>query len=156
LTAAVVNSVVAVAEGLRQIYNLEPPILAADVARQLGIEVYYKPFTGPAAIWVPDQAMIIVNSRARNGRRNFSCAHELAHVFLHTGSPIYADSHTGQIEQEANVFAAALLMPADDVRYRCLTMSMDTKQLAYYYRVSIQAMGIRLSELGISANHRLN
>jgi Zn-dependent peptidase ImmA (M78 family) len=51
--------------------------------------------------------LFLVNSAAPADRRRFTSAHELGHAVLHTAP---TDDH----EQEADAFAAALLMPAED------------------------------------------
>ena len=65
---------------------------------------------------------IVVSIHQSNGRRNFTIAHELGHLFLHMGYKINHDIWNEQIntyfrrgnteeEYEANEFAAAFLMP---------------------------------------------
>jgi len=59
------------------------------------------------------------------------------------------------IEVEANAFAAALLMPEDylrnDLRDKRFDMYDETavRRLAQRYQVSVQALTIRLMELGL-------
>ena len=59
------------------------------------------------------------------------------------------------IELEANAFAAALLMPEpflrDDLQRRTYDMFDESavKRLAQKYQVSVQALTIRLMELGL-------
>lgn len=71
---------------------------------------------------------IIYNDRIRsNGRINFTLAHEFGHFLLHRlahpngircgeQDVVRWDSDYAQIEHQANVFAANLLMPLDDFR----------------------------------------
>lgn len=71
---------------------------------------------------------IIYNNRITSiGRINFTLAHEFGHYLLHRVTypdGLYCspekvaewDSEYGQIENQANVFAAGLLMPLDDFR----------------------------------------
>jgi hypothetical protein len=86
---------------------------------------------------------IIYNSDVRSrGRINFTLAHEFGHYLLHRQA--YPDgfqcssedmarweSQYGQLEQEANAFAAALLMPLDDFREQ-----IDSK-----YRPTLDELG---------------
>jgi Zn-dependent peptidase ImmA (M78 family) len=61
------------------------------------------------------------------GRLNFTLAHEFGHYLLHRldypdsitcsqQDMVRWDSESGQIEKQANEFAAGLLMPLDDFR----------------------------------------
>jgi hypothetical protein len=71
---------------------------------------------------------IIYNNRISSaGRINFTLAHEFGHYLLHRshypdgmrcGEQDFVrwDSEYGQVEHQANVFAANLLMPLDDFR----------------------------------------
>jgi hypothetical protein len=67
------------------------------------------------------------NALASRGRINFTVAHELGHYLLHRADHpngircgeqdvVRWDSAYGQIEHQANQFAAGLLMPLDDFR----------------------------------------
>jgi IrrE N-terminal-like domain len=71
---------------------------------------------------------IIYNNRIRSkGRINFTLAHEFGHYLLHRAKYpqgmrcgeqdiVRWDSEYGQVEHQANVFAANFLMPLDDFR----------------------------------------
>jgi hypothetical protein len=102
---------------------------------------------------------IIYNNRITSeGRINFTLAHEFGHYLLHRmrnpngfncgqQDVVRWDSEYGQIEHQANVFAATLLMPLDDFR-RQIDPKMDAgiEQLsacADRYRVSLVASALR-------------
>ena len=105
---------------------------------------------------------IYINSDESIQRNAFSLAHELAHVVLHneenhTFKPIRfrSDSFSDAdkvIEQEANEFAAHILMPTTflqtDLQDKTELSDFEIKQLAEKYNVSNQAMSIRLYNLG--------
>lgn len=98
------------------------------------------------------------NALASPGRINFTLAHELGHYLLHRADHpkgircgeqdvVRWDSAYGQIEQQANLFAAALLMPLDDYRRQ---IAADTRvdldmisHCADRYRVSLIAAILR-------------
>ncbi|MGV8838812.1 MAG: ImmA/IrrE family metallo-endopeptidase [Bauldia sp.] len=102
---------------------------------------------------------IIYNNRiASKGRINFTLAHELGHFLLHRlahpngircGEKDVAnwDSPFGQIEHQANVFAANFLMPRDDFRRQVAdndTIDIDIlSHCADRYRVSLIAAALR-------------
>ena len=111
------------------------------------------------------RAVIGVNQDHHPNRRRFSIAHEIAHFVLHKGDT-YIDkgylvhfrdresgSGTKQEEMAANAFAAALLMPAKQVREDFkqqpfdLTEDAGLERLARKFKVSLQAMTYRLMNL---------
>ncbi|MBB3119723.1 ImmA/IrrE family metallo-endopeptidase [Pseudoduganella violacea] len=89
-------------------------------------------------------------------RRRFTVAHELGHYVLgHQDAPRdYPDSfgskNSSPIEQQANKFAAELLMPAYVVKAMALAGSNSLDELANIFVVSKVAMGHRLSNLSLS------
>ena len=118
------------------------------------------------------KATIGLNPNNHPVRRRFTIAHELGHFFLeHQRGGLFVDNHkknfavlyrdaqssTGEIlqEQEANAFAAALLMPKKWLEARIrkfnfdLTDETDLQMLARQFEVSSQAMAIRIANLGL-------
>lgn len=111
---------------------------------------------------------ISVNLTDSAVRRRFTIAHELAHYVLHRNkdSKLYAhrdlnnDQETrSSIEQEANYFAANILMPEKLVKNRVEEIRKDTwgnvsgselvKEIADDFVVSESAADVRLRQLGI-------
>jgi len=104
---------------------------------------------------------ILVNAKDVKGRRNFTLAHELAHLlYSHGSSACYIPSDISdvreRIERKANQFAAELLLPetgvVHDLKKRNLSRKPSEKQLrqmSIKWGVSIQALGYRLEGLGL-------
>lgn len=118
-------------------------------------------------------SIIGVNKNHSRNRQHFTVAHEFGHLLLHEGERVHMDragyglrfrrrpdepeEKPSNDEQEANLFAAELLMPkrfidadmadltADDI----LTDDFDTvlRSLAEKYQVSVQALTFRLAYL---------
>jgi len=102
-------------------------------------------------------------------RRRFTIAHELGHYELHRDkSDLFVDkqfifrsknNYTTPVdqtmEQEANAFASAILMPTDLVREKVDSMAIDLgsevaiRDLAKAFEVSTTAMSLRISALGL-------
>lgn len=86
--------------------------------------------------------IIFLNRDQPADRMRFSLAHELGHLVMHTiPSP--------KMEQEANQFASALLMPAADIGPEVSGLTVE--KAAYMkpvWRVSMAALIYRASELG--------
>jgi len=105
---------------------------------------------------------ILLNASELRGRKNFTLAHELAHLLCGHGSslcyiPLKFGEHLGDLEYKANRVAIELLLPelgvVEDFRRRNLSRTPSENQLAYMaYRkwgVSVQALGYRLENLGL-------
>jgi Zn-dependent peptidase ImmA (M78 family)/DNA-binding XRE family transcriptional regulator len=95
----------------------------------------------------PDHPVVVLgtdkNDRARS---RFDAAHELGHLVLH-GDQVWGLSG---IEKQAHVFAAALLMPADEI-YDQLPTSVDWPalfDLKRRWQVSLAALLMRARTLG--------
>ena len=105
--------------------------------------------------------VIIYNKNIREeGRKNFCIAHEIGHLSCHSNQEELSCTHTDlydmainshNIEQEANVFAANLLMPADDFRKQTrgetATLSLVSDLAENRYKTSLTATCTRLLEL---------
>ena len=115
-----------------------------------------------------DQAVIGVNRSHATVRQRFTVAHELGHLLLHKGTPLFVDrdvrvnmrdgrSSTALSSQEiqANAFAASLLMPIHLIRTELSKLRPDAgrddviRVLADRFDVSQAAMRYRLINLGI-------
>ena len=102
---------------------------------------------------------IIYNNRITSkGRINFTLAHEFGHYLMHRlafpngmqcsqQDVVRWDAEYKQIEQEANTFAAYLLMPLDDFRRQLDPRTVATLDLLSYcadrYEVSLVAATLR-------------
>ena len=148
----------------------QAPVPVDQVAQYLGIQVDEADLGEECSgMLVRDEesAVIGVNVKHHEHRKRFTIAHEIAHFVLHGGEAYIdepphidfraADSGSGtqQEEKEANQFAAALLMPADQVRAAVAEQPFDPTQddelpnLAQRFKVSPQAMTTRLIHLGL-------
>ena len=86
---------------------------------------------------------IFLNRNQSSDRQRFSLAHELGHIVMHRVP-------TPTMEDEADAFASALLMPARDVR-PYLTGRLTIQRLAALkpvWRVSMQALLYRAKSVG--------
>jgi Zn-dependent peptidase ImmA (M78 family) len=78
-------------------------------------------------------------------RMRFTLAHELGHLVMHHDQP------TQSMEQEANEFASAFLMPARDIRPH-FARRVDLRlfaELKPVWRVSMASLLMRARSLGI-------
>lgn len=145
------------------------PVPIEKLAAILGVEIRYRPFSGELYGMVhrgrDGSAVIGVNSSDATSRQRFTVAHELGHLLLHEDTSLHIDERfpiglrtrisglaVDEREVEANQFAAELLMPLEFVRkdvdfLRGTDVDVAIAKLARKYKVSIEAMTIRLSAL---------
>lgn len=137
-----------------------------DVLEQAGARIFELPvpnneFSG-FSFWHPDYGpCTLVNASEQRGRRNFTLAHELAHlVYRHASSVCSIPQSLGGpsplIEQKANIFAVEFLLPARALRadfsrkgYSGEPSGDELRPLRYKWGVSLQALGYRLERLGL-------
>lgn len=156
-------------ELLREAKVSRPPIPVERLARLRGAQVRYEPLEGDLSGMLfreGDRAIIGVNALHPKSRQRFTVAHELGHLELHEPTGIHVDHRflvrrrderssqaVDREEIEANGFAAELLMPAWMLEEDLAGFELDyedeelTRWLADRYKVSLQAMAIRLTTL---------
>lgn len=117
------------------------------------------------SLWTnSDRPFIILGNMKRSSvRRNFDIAHELGHLLLHYKvefTNLDTKEHKN-IENEANLFAGAFLLPKKSFLQDMETVSRVTNPDAYLdlkkkWKTSLQVLGYRAANLGIldSKNHR--
>lgn len=162
-----------VAEDLRRRHGADIPVDVHFLAKQSGIVVMPRDLEDSVSgiLVVRDgEGVIAVNKDHPKSRQRFSIAHELGHWYLHSATTnVFVDTTSiyfrnreasegdRRQEVEANTFAAALLMPAQPLREAVGPMQLDPsddlafRRLAAKFSVSIQALGIRLAQLGLVA-----
>ncbi len=91
--------------------------------------------------------LIYVNVNAPADRLRLTLAHELGHMILHT-TTLQDDD---KMEEEADAFAGAFLLPAEDVKPQ-LRRGLDLRHVAnmkLYWKVSMAAIAVRADRLGL-------
>ncbi len=137
----------------------EPPVDPISISRNLGVQVFFVEFSGEddrsvSGFYDCEEDVIMVNKHEFPLRQTFTVAHELGHKVLHEEwaksdnykvllrDPSLRESNP--IEQEANHFAANLLMPQFmmDNYY-----TLPVTQLSRLFAVSVPAVKNRLQSL---------
>ena len=157
---------------LRSLPEQTLPIKIEDIAKSRGLIVlpYSLGEDVSGLLAIQDGVGTIgYNQTEPKVRQRFTIAHELGHYELHKDKSdlfvdkefIYRSVNSGntainqQMEQEANVFASGILMPTELLRREVESKNMDLtnddhiKQLAKLFEVSMTAMSIRISSLGL-------
>ena len=144
------------------------PVDCRLVAEALGIKVHGEPIDDQfeAQLRIREvkgrkRRAIIYNENIREeGRKNFCIAHEIGHHSCHSDQEEFFCTskdlndmapHPQSMEQEANQFAATLLMPADDFRVQMRgqppTLSTISRLADERYKTSLTATCTRLVHL---------
>ena len=116
--------------------QLKPEVNVTGIAQNMGISIIYHDLndkeSGMLVVNDEDKAVIVVNENHSAVRQRFTIAHELGHYLLHyaKGQQIFhrsikSSEGTEPQEIDANAFAAALLMPENEVRKLILEIDDD-------------------------------
>lgn len=159
-------------EVLRRHNLLSIPVDLVTLANREGIKVHHAKFSqeGISGLIAKrgDATTILIDYDERPFRKRFTIAHELGHHFLHLHeaeegefvdstidllrqptSEDEGESGARRAEIQANIFAAALIMPESLVREKWPQCDRSLSQLAQEFNVSEEAMAIRLDTLGL-------
>jgi Zn-dependent peptidase ImmA (M78 family) len=162
----------ALAELVRDSLELDIPVDVETAVHRLGgtMQVAEAAPGGPEASVRRngERFEIIIKKNCWPARTRFSLAHELGHLFLHMGylvnpetwglSSEYCDSVYHRFgysieEAEANLFAAAFLMPEKEFRRAANELGNEgnnaVKELANHFKTSASATLKRGEELGV-------
>lgn len=111
-----------------------------------------------SGVYNKSEKMIYIADNEQANRKAFTVAHELGHYFLHEGKAdeVFYRSQIVNLpdeikvdEQEANWFAAALLMPEPQLK-RYYSLTKNLAELATIFGVSSTAVYFRLKNLGLT------
>jgi Zn-dependent peptidase ImmA (M78 family) len=149
------------------------PIDVESIINKHGIHIRHQPMEESVSgmlVVKDDRATIGINQSHHPNRQRFTLAHELGHYLLHRRSTqVFVDASTmffrdgvaaegkDKFEIEANAFAAELLMPEtvllDLIRHQSVDAFDDraVKSLAVKFGVSVRALTIRLTTLGLGS-----
>lgn len=151
-----------------------PPVPVEKIVDTLGLELRRAPAEDDLSGFLyrdrhKNTAAIGVNSTHQANRQRFTIGHELGHFLLHDHEGIHVDrrfevklrinrssEESDDQENEANLFAAELLMPesilkADLAKIEQLDLEDEASlvRLAGKYAVSVQALSFRVANLGL-------
>ncbi|MFC2141343.1 helix-turn-helix domain-containing protein [Acidobacteriota bacterium] len=139
--------------------------LAKILEEKMGVKIIYLPLdsdlSGGATIDQGFGMAILINSNDAPWRRNYDLAHEFFHLItwdFFDKDDVYLrkDDKKSHVEQLADVFASALLLPEEEVREEFAEKSKD-KSITYLnlidiardFRVSVDALMWRLVNLNL-------
>ena len=157
---------------LKKLNLLKEPIELSGVLKHYNISLYEKDLDDDVSgfLHVKDNKPVIVNENHHPNRKRFTVAHELGHFFIHaknTKDALFIDKNysgifhrnqkstkgTDDKEIEANIFAAAFLMPKQLLKKALDNNGYDILDdssfyvLAKRFSVSQQALAFRMAKL---------
>ncbi len=151
---------------IQQKYGItQPPVNVFDIAANEGIKLmYFRPdgdvYEDVSGFLTRGSKTVYLNANETPERQAFTLAHELGHYFLdhrpdeyevYRRESLYRDDKPLK-EQEADAFAAELLMPItliNELKKKYQLSEKDTFILAKMFGVSRSAMAYRLRGLGL-------
>lgn len=109
--------------------------------------------------WYEDGPVVLVKHGSPAVRTRFDVAHELGHLVLHrhlTPEDVDDKSRHDLMELQAHYFASAFLLPEEGFAPEAVRVDLDyLVVLKRRWKVSMQAMMIRLEKLGIVSKDQL-
>lgn len=146
-----------------QQHSASLPVNIVHIIRAEGIilrVIHTKPDFNGMYMRLLDQPFIYVNGEHPRNRQAFTMAHELYHHYearrgAWSGRPMFDAEPRPETwpeiheERQANRFAGALLMPEDLVREMFQQPDMEPGRMAWHFGVSVEALEIRLKDLGL-------
>lgn len=137
---------------------LKLPIDIYSVSEYLGIDIKEEVMDDELSGFIEPRRtgwVIGVNSYHHSNRQRFTIAHEIGHFLLHKPSEKHVDitfarraGRRNKMENEADNFAANLLMPEKEVRERISAGESSLEKLAALFGVSAMAVKYRVQSLG--------
>jgi Zn-dependent peptidase ImmA (M78 family)/DNA-binding XRE family transcriptional regulator len=102
-----------------------------------------------AHIWLPGHPpFFFMNAERPGDRHRFNLAHELGHAVMH-------ECPVGDIEKQANEFAAEFLMPSNEIRPQLRNLTLErAARLKQRWRVSMSALIYNAHTLGCISDSR--
>lgn len=151
---------VSVEEVLATYWDKTLPINPIKIAQAMSVNVLQAPTLNVdgAFFYAPGTSTptIVYRPSGHSRRDRFTIAHELGHfcsghsTSLRDGTVEYNQYNYDPLETSANTFAAELLMPYGLVTDAIYNKGITTlESLSDYFDVSITAMNIRLTRMGI-------
>lgn len=152
-------------KALNEHWNGYLPVDPVYIANQYGIAVFAERelddvgASGDCYYDSKGRPVIRYNPCEPQTRQRFTIAHELGHILLGHIRPgerahrdpkrSYDSYYERPMERQANDFAAQLLMPETVVRMAA-KQNPNLRELAYEFNVSMDAIGYRTQNLGVS------
>lgn len=108
------------------------PICPFNLAEAMGIDVRFVKISSFEGMYLSDDLFILIGAERPEGRKVFTCAHEIGHHVLGHGTVIDEIIESGsdkEIEKEADFFGGMLLMPDSLIKRIAKDLQIDFSNL---------------------------
>lgn len=130
--------------------GLHTPICPYSLCESMGLDLRFVRIPSFEGMYVANHNLVLISSERSEGRKRFTCAHEIGHHELGhetTIDEIVEHGSNKQEEQEADFFAGMLLMPSSAInrtlnRYGAVVEKLESNDayiLSRYFGVSYEA-----------------
>ena len=147
------------AEDLAQRLYFKPGGNLKSIVEKLGGKIHYvdldtwhRTDSGSVVVYKPQDFDIYISNFTTPLRDRFTVAHELGHYVLHSmfgekSTPMSVERHGNTVvEREADVFAAAFLMPIGLIE-ESMESGVTPEEISRKFKVSTAAAGWRMDEV---------
>lgn len=145
------------AQKLRSALGVDTAAITTDQLRSIPgvlIEEVSRLKVSGATRQVGDLWIVLVNADEAPVRRRFTIAHEIKHILDDQAASHLRQNGTAGpdwlTERVCDYFAACLLMPRPQIKRAYTTVSQDETTLAKMFDVSLDALRIRLQQIGLT------
>jgi len=108
------------------------PICPYNLAESMGFDIRFVDIPSFEGMYLADDGVILISAERPEGRKRFTCAHEIGHHVLGHGTvidEIIEEGSDKRIEKEADFFAGMLLMPPSAVIRASKDLGVDFDSL---------------------------
>ncbi len=109
------------------------PICAFNLAEAMGFDVRFVKIDSFEGMYLSGEEVILISAERPEGRKAFTCAHEIGHAVLGHGTiidEIIEDGQNCAIEYEADFFGSMLLMPPSVVIRSCKNIGVNPMSIS--------------------------
>mgnify|MGYP000727102323 CR=1 FL=1 len=132
------------------------PICPYAMCEAMGMDLRFVKIPSFEGMYIADQNLVLISAERPEGRKRFTCAHEIGHHELGHGTVIDEILECGSNkaeEQEADLFASMLLMPSSAINRTIIKYGIAAERLtsddiyilSKYFGVSYQAFITHIS-----------
>ena len=144
----------AIADRVRRSLRCQVPVDVAEVARSLGASIDLSDILTGSGCLLPSGRSyhILLKSSDSSHRQRFTIGHEIGHILHSKGELQARTKRHGDVETACNRFAAALLVPSQNITadlHRSRNFADALVSSARKFAVSREVVALRLKDLGM-------